>query len=179
MASRTFSYLKVLRSAAAGRTAKLVTTKPFPKGSELAKIEGFESVSTKRWSTVQTGEDSHIELNSDLVFMNHSCNPTVFVDTTHLRVVALKDLDANTEVSFFYPSTEWKMAEPFKCWCGAKDCIGTVDGAHAISPKILQRYQLNNHIKTLLKRTEAAAGPAAATAKGHTITPLAGVVASA
>ena len=63
--------------------------------------------------------DRHVELNSDLVYLNHSCDPTVLIDAENFKVLAAKDLKQGTELAFFYPSTEWEMAQPFECWCGA------------------------------------------------------------
>jgi len=38
--------------------------------------------------------------------------------------VALRDLAAGEELTFDYNATEWSMAEPFLCTCGA--CGGSV-----------------------------------------------------
>jgi SET domain len=52
---------------------------------------------------VQVGRNLHIELNSELVYMNHSCAPTVKICVETMTVVALVDLDVGDEVTFFYP----------------------------------------------------------------------------
>ena len=82
--------------------------------------------------------------------MNHSCEPSVFVDTSRKQLIALKDLKSGDEVTFFYPSTEWCLAEPFECSCGTPACIGRVAGAQDLSPIVLSRYQLSAHITQLL-----------------------------
>lgn len=33
--------------------------------------------STATYATVQTGRDSHLNLNSDLLYINHSCEPSL------------------------------------------------------------------------------------------------------
>jgi hypothetical protein len=76
------------------------------------------------------------------------------IDTTTMRVVAARDLEAGEELTFFYPSTEWDMDRPFRCRCGAPECIGVVSGAKHLAPDTLQRFPLAPHIQRLL----AAAG---------------------
>lgn len=49
-------------------------------------------------------------------------------------------------LTFFYPSTEWFMAQPFDCHCGATKCLKRISGARDIDPAVLARYQLNSHI---------------------------------
>ena len=36
-----------------------------------------------------------------------------------MRLTALRPISEGDELTFFYPSTEWAMAEPFECGCGA------------------------------------------------------------
>ena len=74
----------------------------------------------RRYTSVQCSCDGHMEFNSDLVFMNHSCDPTAIVDVQAMEVRAAVDVSAGGELTFFYPSTEWEMEQPFQCWCGAK-----------------------------------------------------------
>ncbi|KAI8855132.1 hypothetical protein BC829DRAFT_378182, partial [Chytridium lagenaria] len=152
-----YDHLKVIKFGNGEFSSKLVSQKAFKKGEVVASMEGFTKGVVKRWSSVQVDENLHIELNSNLVYMvNHSCAPSVFVDTTDMRIVALKDLSEGSEVTFFYPSTEWKMAQPFKCWCEAKDCVGTVEGAHALTEETLNKFRVNPHIIKLFKKAKEA-----------------------
>ena len=86
--------------------------------------------------------------------MNHSCAPTAILDTTKMEVRAAKPIHAGTPVTFFYPSTEWEMAQPFECFCHSKDCLGTISGAKDIPRKDLSKYFLNQHIKQALYDSE-------------------------
>jgi hypothetical protein len=56
-------------------------------------------------------------------------------------------------LSFFYPSTEWEMAQPFDCWCGAGEdkCFGRVQGAINLDTERLGQYYLNGYIMEMLK----------------------------
>jgi SET domain-containing protein len=62
--------------------------------------------------------------------VNHSCDPNVglVLPTNKPRewgVEALRDIKKGEDLTFFYPSTEWDMAQGFDCSCGAKVSLGT------------------------------------------------------
>ena len=86
--------------------------------------------------------------------MNHSCAPNAILDTAKMEVCAASRIEAGTPVTFFYPSTEWDMAQPFECFCSSKDCLGLVSGAKDIPRPILSKYFLNQHIKQALYDSE-------------------------
>ncbi len=99
--------------------------------------------------TVQIAEDKHIILHPEfLQYINHSCNPNVFFNTTTMELIALKTIEPGEEFTFFYPSTEWFMAEPFHCLCGEANCIGIIKGAKEINSYTLSQYRLTDFIQS-------------------------------
>ncbi|CAI7574343.1 unnamed protein product [Penicillium palitans] len=114
-----------------------------PAGAVFAKIT-TATPGKKAYTSVQTGRDTHIELNSDLVYCNHSCAPSLV-------------FDMGDALTFFYPSTEWDMDQAFQCTCGAGDgiCRGWISGAKTMSPEKLDGYWLNGHISELLNESKA------------------------
>ena len=96
------------------------------------------------------GRHRHLEELGVLAYLNHSCRPNIHLDTTALTLVALQDIAAGSELTFFYPSTEWEMARPFTCRCGQPECLGWVAGAKKVPRDVLNRYALNLHIEDLL-----------------------------
>ena len=120
-----------------------------PAGAVFAQIT-TATPGPKAYTSVQTGRDSHIELNSDLVFINHSCDPSLVFDmhAMEVRVVDHRPLTKGDVLTFFYPSTEWEMAQPFECVCGAAAgvCKRWIRGAKDMSPQELEGYWLNPHI---------------------------------
>lgn len=60
-------------------------------------------------------------------------------------------LKVGDELTFFYPSTEYDMAQPFECRCQEKECRGTISGAKDTAPEVLRQYWLNAHIEELLQ----------------------------
>ncbi len=132
-------------------SSKLTVLKPFKRGESICRATQATFHAQKRWTSVQVDVDSHIELNSELVYMNHSCDPSVRIDCSTITIVALKDLQAGDEVTFFYPSTEWEMAQPFECWCKSPFCLGLVRGAKFIPKDQLQHYPIEKHIMKLFE----------------------------
>ena len=136
----------------------LVSKVSLPAGSLFTPITTATSVSSPIWSTVQTGRDSHIELNSALLYMNHSCAPSLEVDTQKMEVRVARDreLKEGDDLTVFYPSTEWKFDRPFDCLCGEGKgvCVGAVSGAEGIDGGQLGRWFVNGHILGLAEERD-------------------------
>lgn len=108
--------------------------------------------------TVQKSDAQHLEVGV-LATLNHSCDPNVRLDTDRMLVVAERDIAPGEELSYFYPSTEWDMAEPFACHCGSPVCLGMVRGARHIPAEVLGRYYVNSHIRRRREELNAGAVP--------------------
>lgn len=106
--------------------------------------------------TVQVDVDKHITLQPEfLQYINHSCEPNVFFNTTSMKLVALKEIHPQDELVFFYPSTEWKMSQPFDCYCGHASCQGKIRGAAFLSKEAREKYQLTDFIQQQLAKQDA------------------------
>ncbi|HEY5811540.1 MAG TPA: SET domain-containing protein-lysine N-methyltransferase, partial [Terrimicrobiaceae bacterium] len=97
------------------------------------------------YQTLQTTGNRHV-LCETLAKLNHSCEPSLVVDTIKKECRAARDIQPGDELSFFYPSTEWTMDQPFSCTCSSANCIGTVEGAAFLKARRLKKYWLNRHI---------------------------------
>ena len=64
-------------------------------------------------------------------------------------------LKEGDELTFFYPSTEWSMAQPFECLCKTSECKRTIKGAKDMRLSDLDDYWLSEHIKELLHERDA------------------------
>ena len=133
-----------------------------PESGQLAiftnrKINAEETVSrfgareekkAPTYLTVQLDASHHILIKPlFLQYINHSCSPNCFFDTTNLTVVALRDIACEEELSFFYPSSEWDMSQPFVCNCGNATCLQLINGASRLNNSTLNNYQLTNFIQ--------------------------------
>ncbi len=98
--------------------------------------------------SIQRNETEHIILAPGyLKYLNHSCEPNCFADVDLLQLTALKHIQPGDELTFFYPSTEWNMSEPFACHCNTAGCLKKIQGAAHIAPDVLVRYRLSYFIQ--------------------------------
>ncbi len=120
----------------------------FIPGDVICQFGAREILEYPTYLTVQVEEHKHILLSPEFVqYINHSCNPNVFFDTTSMLLICLQPIAVGDELTFFYPSTEWKMDQSFACHCGAKDCLAIIQGAYYISNESLDKYRLTDFIK--------------------------------
>jgi hypothetical protein len=132
-------------AATGGRS--LHAAKAFKKEEIICPFKANEEFSSPSRLTLQKGEGMHIALSpSFLQCVNHSCSPNAFFDTTAMQFLALKDIEKGEELTFFYPSTEWEMAQAFLCRCGSEECLHSIQGAAFLPDEVLQRYRLTDFI---------------------------------
>lgn len=117
-------------------------------------IEFFSSrniLDTPSYLTVQIDTNQHILLLPiELQYVNHSCNPNCFFNTSSMCLEALQQINTGEELTFFYPSTEWDMDQSFRCNCNHVECLQEIKGAkyllesefkaHRFSDYIIKRY---------------------------------------
>ncbi len=145
-------FAAILQNAATDQKS-LHATVSFAAGDLVSKFKAGITQSYATYLTVQTGVDTHITLMPEfLQYINHSCEPNVFFNTDTMELVALKDILPGDEFTFFYPSTEWEMAQPFVCSCGTKDCLQLINGASNLTIQTLSKYKLTDFIKQQVKQ---------------------------
>ena len=142
---------------------RLVAAQTLAAGTCLFEIQGVRSRQKSRFS-VQLDDDLHIEVDAcasadELLaqhywrFLNHGCDPNVVLRGA--QVLALRDIGQHEEIVFDYETTEFEMAEPFQCSCGASTCRGQIRGFKHLAPA--QREALRGQLAAhLLRRIGAA-----------------------
>lgn len=129
----------------------LFSRKAFSAGAVLCRFTAAARFTKPNRLTIQTTATKHIQLlPACLLFTNHSCHPTVFFNMQSFELEALQAIQPGDELTFFYPSTEWEMAESFRCHCGSPQCLGNIQGARYLPANAIQHYRLNEFIKHLL-----------------------------
>jgi len=123
---------------------------PIHAGTVVGPLEVQRVVAQPGMHTLQLAEHEHGDGLGTFAFLNHCCEPNVFVDTQARHVVALRDITDGEELGYFYPSTEWRLAVPFDCGCGTPSCVGRLAGTADLPPSTVLRYRLNAHILRLL-----------------------------
>ncbi|UJW29918.1 SET domain-containing protein-lysine N-methyltransferase [Saccharothrix sp. AJ9571] len=116
----------------------------------IADLRECELKTTVTKYSISVGNGLHID-EPPYSYLNHSCEPNIFIDTTSMQVRAIRPLIGGEEVVFFYPSTEWEMVTPFACGCQSPRCIRLVAGAAFVPDMLLAQYELNAHIRERLR----------------------------
>lgn len=117
-------------------------------GDTIAELGSKAILEQPNYLTVQIGDQEHILLDPEfLQYINHSCEPNVFFDTSQMLVTCLRKIYVGEAMTFFYPSTEWSMAQEFDCLCSTEKCIGKIQGAAYLSLNVLQNHSLTKYIK--------------------------------
>lgn len=124
-----------LRTDADGHR-RLVATAHIATGVEILPLTGTVRPAPTRFS-IQIGPDEHLDDMGPIDATNHSCEPSACIDFSRapdLVLRALRDLAPGDEVSIHYGATEYDMASPFACGCGAETCVGTIRGYRHLDP---------------------------------------------
>jgi hypothetical protein len=123
--------------------------KPIPDGAIVISLErDVTRIPIPTATSIQVGVNEHID-GVPTLYLNHSCEPNVFVDARTLNVIAIRDIQAGEDIQFFYPANEWHMSVPFECTCGTRSCLKLISGAQELDRMVLRRYRLNDHIEQL------------------------------
>ncbi|KAA1082191.1 hypothetical protein PGTUg99_026212 [Puccinia graminis f. sp. tritici] len=145
--------------------SKLTSLRDFSAGEVLARLgQECQITQTKAYTSVQFDDEAraqtsaHFELNSELVYINHSCQPNVAfelpggwqgLEDGRWCLRSLTEIKKGEALTFAYFSTEWDMAQPFECRCRSEHCLGWISGAKDLQQQILDRYFINEHIKQM------------------------------
>jgi hypothetical protein len=122
------------------------------KGENILTFGAAGVYKEASYLTIQINHEEHISLNPGfLQYTNHSCNPNIFYNMDTMQVQCIEPIQPGDELMFFYPSTEWEMAQPFICNCGNTNCLQLISGAVNLPENTLHKYRFNNHILQQLK----------------------------
>lgn len=145
------SAVEVIRSAG---SASLHALRSLAPGEIVFPLEGHLVTRPTRF-TIQIGAHAHLdpisESTSPWGYLNHGCDPNVAVDVTRRAIVARRPIAAGEELRFDYNTTEWELAEPFGCNCGAAGCVGVAMGFAHLSParQLIMLREVAPHIRAL------------------------------
>lgn len=117
---------------------RLVTTESIASGEEVLALGGVVRDVPTRYS-IQIGPGQHLDDMGPVDATNHCCDPSAFIDFSDPERIALRalcDLSVGDEVSIHYCATEYDMASPFDCHCGADGCLGRIRGYRYVSDEV-------------------------------------------
>ena len=101
-------------------------------GEPILEWTPEQITSERTWRTVQVGHGLHVK-NELLDYVDHSCEPNAIVAIESRQLLALRAIAPGEPITFFYPGTEVEMAQPFRCTCGSRHCLGEIAGAFYLS----------------------------------------------
>jgi hypothetical protein len=146
---------EVRRKKQNGQNA-LFALRKFKPGEIIATFSAGTISAEPTYLTIQVGIRKHVTFDPEyLQYINHSCEPNVFIDTTTMQAVALKEILPQEEMTFFYPSTEWRMRQRFHCYCGSPLCLGEIKGAAYLNKEAQERYRFTDFIQQQLAKRAA------------------------
>lgn len=114
--------------------ARVVAARAIRARARILVLHG-DLVATPSRHSVQIDLDRHLALDPTLAadaphgvwrYLNHSCAPNAVLRGLELR--SLRAIAAGDEITFDYLTTEFELAAPFRCDCGAADCVGEIRG---------------------------------------------------
>lgn len=82
---------------------------------------------------------SAAEVESNILCLNHSCDPNVGV-RGQITFVAMRDIGGGEELTIDYAMIDGDPAERMACQCGAAACRGTITGDDWRRPELRHRY---------------------------------------
>ncbi|KAK3750927.1 hypothetical protein QZH41_004345 [Actinostola sp. cb2023] len=129
----------------------LVAKEDLPKGTFLGDFYG-KIYSSPTTYTHQIGPNKHLDHKGIVKFGNHSCSPNcrpVYhrrkdaetieqdqdVEEVSWHLESTRDIAKGEEIRIDYNLTEYSMASPFECRCGANNCLRFVQGFKHLSPE--------------------------------------------
>ena len=128
----------------------LFASRSFILGEVIVGFDASKIVDTPNYLTIQISETKHIHLLPEyLQYVNHCCEPNVLFNTTTMQLECISNIEAGEELRFFYPATEWRIAQQFICNCGKPSCVGLIQGAADTPTEILNKYKLTDFIKSM------------------------------
>jgi len=149
-----------IRECPKTESKSLHATIEFKSGQIINHFTPKKILNRPNYLTVQISDHQHIMLNPEfLQYINHSCNPNVFFDTQKMMVMALRKIEIGEELTFFYPSTEWSMAQGFDCTCQSETCLKYIQGAAHLPPNTLKKYKLSQLIEQKLNMNQEVTTP--------------------
>lgn len=103
----------------------LKADRTFGRDEVLIDLQQAETHDAPNYATIDL-HNRHV-LHPIGRYINHSCEPTSYIDLARQAVVALREIQPGEEITFDYLSTERQIVSPFDCHCGSQRCVGRVE----------------------------------------------------
>lgn len=103
----------------------LVATDSFHQGETILILPTMTQSDPDKFS-IEISPGLHINCSNDhSKAINHSCSPNAAVRNG--KIVAWTCISKGDPITIDYNRTETRLAEPFNCFCGRKNCRGRIE----------------------------------------------------
>jgi SET domain-containing protein len=124
---------------------------PIAKDEILIDLNGEDTLPLPTRRSLQIGEGRHAIGREETVgYLNHGCEPNVYLDFSCLWVRAFKDIQAGQEVKINYAATEYEMHDSFSCDCASPACLRMIRGFKFLTRE--QQLRLKPYLAPYLLR---------------------------
>ncbi len=94
--------------------------------------------------TLQIGENMHQlsrDKNAFENFVNHSCEPTAYIDFQNLSLKAFRKIEIGEVITYNYFTTDYHSKDIFNCNCRSKKCKKVINGFMNLSYQEMQALE--------------------------------------
>lgn len=103
----------------------------------------FEFSEVWRSRAIQIEDDLFqisVRLDEPADYVNHSCEPNAGI-RGQIITVAMRDIEADEEITIDYAMIDGKGFDEFDCQCGSKKCRKKISGQDWMNPELWRRYE--------------------------------------
>jgi len=112
-------------------------------GGRVATLEQVLALPPEQQGhTIQIYDELYLaptDMEEPADFINHSCDPNAGI-WGQIALVAMRDIEADEEITFDYAMADSSSYDEFDCACGARNCRGRVSGNDWKLPDLWEKY---------------------------------------
>lgn len=104
-------------------------------------------------TSLQIDEHAHVEGSVvPVAYLNHSCNPSAYLESAGLTIRALRDIEPGEEITVNYLASEYDLHTKFACQSGSPGCYGQIPGFRYLTAEEQRRLLplLSDHLRRKL-----------------------------
>lgn len=144
VANKNYASILEIRCVDDRKGYGLFAMRHISQGEKVMTSKAVSTSSVRDSHSVQTGWNTHVQMDLPARFINHCCDANMGIKDNHngaFDFYALKDVDKDSEILWDYETSEYEIvAFPGSCLCGSPHCRGKLEGFKKNGDKVQQRY---------------------------------------
>ena len=119
--------MSIYRKVVEDQNTSIFANVDISKDTVVFSLKELSLMTTNNRFAIRKNDDVYYNtLNSDVRFVNHSCNPNLVFSDLSEMFYANKNIQKDTELTYDYETTETWFVEPFHCKCKEPNCRGRI-----------------------------------------------------